>query len=55
MFDQALFSRHPVMADWPADHEWFFAKLAIRQVAVLDYFGGAKYVPLEEYYSATPY
>jgi hypothetical protein len=24
-------------------------------VAVLDYFGGAKYVPLEDYYSATPY
>ncbi len=52
---QALFSRHPVMADWPADHDWFFAKLAIQQVAVLDYFGGAKYVPLEEYYAATPF
>jgi len=48
---QALFSRHPVMAEWPANHEWFFAKLNISNVILLDFFGGAIDVPLEDYYN----
>uniref|UniRef100_A0A8C2KGW0 Cellular repressor of E1A-stimulated genes 1 n=1 Tax=Cyprinus carpio TaxID=7962 RepID=A0A8C2KGW0_CYPCA len=51
----ALFSRHPEMIDWPADHNWFFAKMNITQVWVLDYFGGVKTITPEEYYRATPY
>ncbi|XP_016422121.1 protein CREG1 [Sinocyclocheilus rhinocerous] len=51
----ALFSRHPEMIDWPTDHNWFFAKMNITQVWVLDYFGGVKTVTPEEYYRATPY
>ncbi len=51
----ALFSRHPEMIDWPTDHSWFFAKMNITQVWVLDYFGGVKTVTAEEYYRATPY
>jgi hypothetical protein len=52
---RALFSRHPAMPDWPADHGWFFAKLKIGSILVLDYFGGAKQVPLQDYLKATPY
>ncbi|KAG5833389.1 hypothetical protein ANANG_G00275410 [Anguilla anguilla] len=52
---KSLFGRHPEMVDWPADHDWFFAKLNITQVWVLDYFGGAKTVTPEDYFNATPY
>ncbi|XP_060626572.1 protein CREG1 isoform X2 [Anolis sagrei] len=50
----ALFSRHPEMASWPRDHDWFFAKLNITNVWVLDYFGGIKTVTPEEYFNAVP-
>ena len=49
---KALFSRHPVMPDWPKNHGWFFAKLNITNVIVLDFFGGAITVPLEDYFNA---
>ncbi|XP_030635682.1 protein CREG1 [Chanos chanos] len=52
---KALFSRHPEMTDWPSDHNWFFAKINITQVWVLDYFGGVKKVTPEDYFKATPY
>lgn len=52
---KSLFSRHPEMIDWPVDHNWFFAKMNITQVWVLDYFGGVKMVSPEDYYKATPY
>ena len=52
---KALFSRHPVMAEWPEGHHWFFAKLNITNILILDFFGGAITVPLEDYYAATPY
>ncbi|KAG9262338.1 protein CREG1 [Astyanax mexicanus] len=52
---KSLFSRHPEMIDWPVDHSWFFAKMNITQVWVLDYFGGVKMVSPEDYYKATPY
>jgi len=38
-----------------SDHAWFFAKLKIGSVLVLDFFGGAKDVPVDEYFKATPY
>ncbi|XP_053561831.1 protein CREG1 [Bombina bombina] len=50
----ALFSRHPEMVDWPHDHNWFFAKLNITNIWVLDYFGGIKTVTPEDYYNAKP-
>ncbi|KAM4048328.1 protein CREG1 [Anomaloglossus baeobatrachus] len=50
----ALFSRHPEMETWPRDHNWFFAKLNITNIWVLDYFGGIKTVSPEEYYQAKP-
>ncbi|XP_074078012.1 protein CREG1 isoform X2 [Macrotis lagotis] len=51
---KSLFSRHPEMESWPSDHNWFFAKLAISNIWVIDYFGGAKVVTPEEYYKAKP-
>ncbi|KAF7251175.1 Protein CREG1 [Varanus komodoensis] len=50
----ALFSRHPEMATWPRDHNWFFAKFNITNIWVLDYFGGIKAVTPQEYFNATP-
>jgi len=37
----ALFTRHPIMPDWPAGHHWFFAKIDIQNILILDWFGGA--------------
>ncbi|KAA0196798.1 hypothetical protein HAZT_HAZT005327 [Hyalella azteca] len=52
---QALFSRHPEMQDWPQDHGWFVARLAIRHIYLLDYFGGAKVIDPQDYYAAQPF
>jgi len=46
----ALFSRHPAMNGWPTDHGWFFAKIEIKQIQLLAFFGGAVTVDLGEYY-----
>ncbi|XP_078422072.1 protein CREG1-like [Cetorhinus maximus] len=51
---EALFSRHPAMSGWPSDHGWYFAKLNITNILVLDYFGGIKTVTPKEYYSVKP-
>ncbi|KAI8420981.1 hypothetical protein MSG28_008128 [Choristoneura fumiferana] len=44
-----LFERHPAMANFPPDHDWFVAKLKIAQIAMVDYFGGAKYISVKDY------
>lgn len=49
----SLFTRHPEMETWPSSHNWFFAKLNITNIWVLDYFGGPKIVTPEEYYNVT--
>ena len=49
---EALFSRHPIMPDWPEGHHWFFAKLDIKNIIVLDFFGGAITVPVQDYFNA---
>jgi len=46
----ALFSRHPAMEGWPSDHGWFFAKIEIKQIQLLAFYGGAVTVDLGEYY-----
>ncbi|CAK1579281.1 unnamed protein product [Parnassius mnemosyne] len=45
----ALFERHPAMANFPPDHDWFVAKMKIAQIAMIDWFGGAKYISVKEY------
>jgi hypothetical protein len=37
-----------------ADHHFFFMKLNIERIRLLDYFGGAIYVNVDDYYDATP-
>lgn len=51
----ALFTRHPEMASWPVSHEWFVAMLEIKDIIVLDYFGGAITVSREDYFAASPF
>ncbi len=38
-----------------SDHTWFFAKLDLVSVLVLDYFGGVKVVTKEQYFDAKQY
>ncbi|XP_028404534.1 protein CREG1-like isoform X2 [Dendronephthya gigantea] len=49
---EALFSRHPVMKYWPPSHKFFFAKLVISNIHVLDTFGPAHEVSLKDYFGA---
>jgi len=44
-----LFSRHPAMDTWPAGHGWFVAKMEIENILLLDFFGGAKTVDVNDY------
>ena len=44
-----------ILASFHLDHGWYFAKLDIVNILVLDYFGGANEVTVEDYYKATPY
>lgn len=50
---EALFSRHPSMLSWPKDHNFFFMKLNIERIVLVDYFGGPIYVNVDEYYDVT--
>lgn len=51
----ALFSRHPIMKSWPSDHHFFFAKMDIVHIYVLDYFGGPSEVNVDEYFKTDPF
>ena len=48
----ALFKRHPEMSTWPDSHGWFFAKMNMTSIIVLDYFGGVKPVAVKDYFNA---
>ncbi|KAL3675081.1 hypothetical protein R1sor_025029 [Riccia sorocarpa] len=48
---EALYSKHPEMKAWPKDHDWRIYKLQIDNIFLVDYFGGAKRITVEEYYS----
>jgi len=45
----ALFTRYPAMGYWPDDHGFFFAKLVPESILLLDQFGGAADISLDEY------
>ncbi|XP_012276587.1 protein CREG1 [Orussus abietinus] len=47
---EAVFGRHPWLAHMPKDHHFFFATLKIYKIAVLDTFGGPKYVSVKDYF-----
>merc|ERR1712198_50645 len=50
---EALFSRHPAVIYWPADHGFYFTKLDIENIVLLDFYGGASQVPVKDYFAAT--
>ncbi|GAB1868198.1 Protein CREG1 [Camponotus japonicus] len=47
---QLFFGRHPKLENMPADHGFFFAKLEIYAIALLNNFGGPKYISVENYF-----
>ncbi|XP_016913983.1 protein CREG1 [Apis cerana] len=46
---KVFFTRHPGLVNMPEDHHFYFAKLKIISIVVLDTFGGPKYVSVEDY------
>ncbi|EZA47318.1 hypothetical protein DMN91_012951 [Ooceraea biroi] len=46
---QLFFGRHPKLENMPTDHEFFLAKLKISAIALLDHFGGPKYINVKDY------
>ncbi|CAL4082103.1 unnamed protein product, partial [Meganyctiphanes norvegica] len=51
----SLFSRHPEMKEWPQGHHFYFAKLNITHIFLLDFYGGATEIPSIDYYKAQPF
>lgn len=49
---EALFSRHPAMKYWPGDHGFYFTKLDVESIVLLDFYGGAIQVPVTDYFKA---
>ncbi|EFN70857.1 Protein CREG1 [Camponotus floridanus] len=47
---QSFFGRHPGLQNLPADHHFYFAKLEILNIDLLDGFGGLKHISVEDYY-----
>ncbi|KAK9119602.1 hypothetical protein Scep_017695 [Stephania cephalantha] len=45
----ALFSKHSEMKGWPNDHDFLFFKLEIENLFLIDWFGGAKPLTVEQY------
>lgn len=49
---ELLFSRHPAMADWPADHGFHLYELHLSHAGLLDWYGGLHVVGAQEYWAA---
>jgi Pyridoxamine 5'-phosphate oxidase len=47
----AFYERHPQVKDWPTDHNWIIARLVIQDIWLVDYFGGAANLSIQEYMS----
>jgi hypothetical protein len=43
------------MEYWPSGHGWFYAKLELKQVQLLDYYGGITTLSPDEYFQADLY
>jgi hypothetical protein len=48
----AFFQRHPQMVTWPSEHNWIIAKLEIEDLWLINFYGGAAILSIEEYFSA---
>jgi hypothetical protein len=51
---EALFDRHPSFSKFPSDHGFFAAKLEIDGIWLIDFYGGAPVITVEEYFAASP-
>jgi hypothetical protein len=40
----ALFERHPAMATWPADHSWKVHKIDLKEIWLIDIYGGGEII-----------
>ncbi|ANM61928.1 Pyridoxamine 5'-phosphate oxidase family protein [Arabidopsis thaliana] len=49
---KALFTKHPEMMDWPKDHDFRFFKLEIIDIFLINWYGGAKPITVDEYLHA---
>lgn len=45
-------NRHPASIHWRKTHSFYFCKLNIENIAVLDFYGGAHYISVVDYYNA---
>lgn len=45
----AIFERHASMESWPKGHEWVVAKLKITDIWLIDFFGGATIMNVDDY------
>ena len=45
----AFFLRHPEMEQWPKDHDWIIVKLELLDIWLVDFFGGASTISVEDY------
>lgn len=48
----AYSSRHPASIQWRRAHKFYFGEMKIEQIALLDFYGGAQYIPIDEYFNA---
>jgi hypothetical protein len=48
----AFFERHTQMQYWPVHHNWVILKLVIQDIWLIDYFGGASILDVDEYHAA---
>ncbi|KAH9532524.1 hypothetical protein CY35_18G002100 [Sphagnum magellanicum] len=50
---QAMFSKHPEMQGWPKGHKFYFYKFIILDIFLIDYYGGAVPLTVDEYYKSS--
>jgi hypothetical protein len=46
-----LFNRHPAMSSWPDDHSWKVHKIVISEIWLINIYGGASIVDVDEYFN----
>jgi len=49
-----LFARHPGMKKWPSDHSWQVVSLDLTQIWLIDFFGGATLISVDDYFKVDP-
>ena len=50
----AIYSRFPQMKDWPSWHDFFFAKLDIKFLWMIDFFGKSNVINVDDYFKTDP-